>query len=72
MNLLIFSSFLVAATASWSPDDQCAEIRYNEHPIITSVPEIVATVDNGIKMVVNGSKIQVVHVWGTPYEMGYA
>ena len=36
------------------------------------MPEIVATVDNGIKMVVNGSKIQVVHVWGTPYEMGYA
>eukprot|EP00357_Protocruzia_adherens_P017640 CAMPEP_0115003888 /NCGR_PEP_ID=MMETSP0216-20121206/18886_1 /TAXON_ID=223996 /ORGANISM="Protocruzia adherens, Strain Boccale" /LENGTH=438 /DNA_ID=CAMNT_0002369793 /DNA_START=35 /DNA_END=1351 /DNA_ORIENTATION=- len=44
----------------------------NDKPIITTEPKIVATVKNGIKMQVDGIRYPIVHVYGTPEEMGQA
>eukprot|EP01102_Stenamoeba_stenopodia_P020893 TRINITY_DN8296_c0_g1_i1.p1 TRINITY_DN8296_c0_g1~~TRINITY_DN8296_c0_g1_i1.p1 ORF type:complete len:480 (-),score=84.84 TRINITY_DN8296_c0_g1_i1:72-1430(-) len=47
----------------------------NMNPIFTDAPVFVASVPNGTLYTIGPagpSQIQIVHVWGSPYDMGYA
>ena len=48
--------------------------QYNTHPIVRDDPVFVSSVPNGKRFVVGSgyNKINIVHAYGTPYEMGYA
>jgi hypothetical protein len=54
--------------------DPSCQGKYNTNPIIRDEPTFVNSIPNGKRYVVGSgyNKINIVHVYGTPYEMGYA
>jgi hypothetical protein len=48
--------------------------KYNTNPILRDEPTFVSSVPNGKRYVVGSGydKINIVHVYGAPYDMGYA
>ncbi|MGI6457883.1 MAG: C45 family autoproteolytic acyltransferase/hydrolase [bacterium] len=59
---------LLSATAS------ALEIKYNQNPIYTRPPELLREIVNGrLETAGEGDdRIHILHVWGTPFEMGEA
>jgi isopenicillin-N N-acyltransferase like protein len=76
MRLFLVSLVLgVAAVGSRAQSDQCTGTP-NNLPVYTGDPEFVNKTTSGSKWLL-GSELQspkviVLHVYGTPYEMGYA
>lgn len=72
---LLAASVSDAAYCNGRPKDGA---RYNELPFHTSPPRFLNSTKNGKLFIVgdgdgrNGSPVHVLHVYGTPYEMGYA
>lgn len=54
--------------------DPSCDGKYNTNPIVRDDPVFVSSVPNGKRFVVGTgyNKINIVHAYGTPYEMGYA
>jgi hypothetical protein len=48
--------------------------KYNTNPIVRDEPTFVSSCPNGKRYVVGSgfNKINIVHVWGKPYDMGLA
>jgi len=65
------ASFAAADFCHGSPDPNA---KPNLNPIITTPPTFLKSTTNGklYQIQPGTTKISVVHVWGTPYQMGYA
>ncbi|CAK8694659.1 unnamed protein product [Clavelina lepadiformis] len=61
---------VLASECNGKPD---ADAQPNMNPINKAAPKLVASIKNGkLYKVPGNSVLNVLHVWGTPYEMGYA
>ncbi|KAL3855217.1 hypothetical protein ACJMK2_014437 [Sinanodonta woodiana] len=74
LTLVGFSFIVKTGQGAYCNGKPSPDAQQNLNPISTGPPQLLRTVPNGKVYIVGEGEdsFKIVHVWGTPYEMGYA